>query len=78
MKKTVSPIGTTMKNAHRQLPNSIAAAPTVGAADVTVPLIADHVPIAVDRRAGSMTVMMMASDDGVSMAPPVACTTRRR
>jgi hypothetical protein len=76
MKKQVRPMGTTMKNAHRQLPNSIAAAPIVGAAEVTVPLMADHVPMAVDRRCGSMVDMMMASEDGVSIAPPIACTTR--
>jgi hypothetical protein len=70
------PIGTLMRKAKRQLAYSMSSAPIVGAAVVMVPVIVDHTPMAHERRSGGMVLMMMASTEGVSIAPPTACTTR--
>ena len=45
-----TPIGTLMKNAHRQLARSMITAPIVGANDDMVPDTTDHTAIAVARR----------------------------
>jgi len=72
-----TPIGTLTKNTARQLNASTSAPPRTGPSAMLSPITAPHTPIAWARSRGSVnTLRMIDIATGLSIEPPIACSTR--
>ena len=66
--------GILTKKIHRQ-DNSTSMPPTGGPSAAAIPLIADHLLTAAARRAAGTAAISSASELGINIAAPMACTT---
>jgi hypothetical protein len=68
---TKTPSGRLIRNTQRQETASTSQPPTSGPIAPATPPRADQAPIARDRSRGTKTASMIASEPGVSSAPPI-------
>ena len=71
------PTGRLTRNTARQPTESTSAPPSTGPSAMLIPIIPPHTPIAWARSRGSSnTLRMIDIATGLSIEPPIACSTR--
>src|ERR1700746_3215917 len=76
--RTASPIGTLMKNTHRQEPYWVNHPPSTGPIAAVMEVKPDQVPIARPRSISEKFALIRARLPGTSNAPPTPCTPLAR